>query len=92
MIEQSSANEESLGIRPVAGWILCLLGLALLGWGWAYDATIPSAADLYGLGDRTFNLGLIVTKLSMLITGGSFFAAGCALIAGGASKGAGRSD
>lgn len=75
-------NEDSLEIGLVVGWLLTLAGIGLLVWGWIYDATIPATADLYGLGDRSFNLGLIVTKLSLLITGAGFLAGGCGLLGG----------
>lgn len=78
-------NDDTLSTGLVFGWILTAAGVGLLAWGWLYNATIPSGVDLYGLGDRTFNLGLIVTKLSLLITGGALFAGGCALL-GGQSK------
>lgn len=75
-------KDDEVSMMAVVGVILTIAGLALLSWGWLFDATIDSGVSLYGLdSDRTYNIGLVTTKLSLLITGGSAFAAGIAALA-----------
>lgn len=48
------------------GWILVVAGLALLGWGAIFDATMAS-----DYGDRIINMGELAKK-QMILAGGGF--------------------
>lgn len=57
-------------------YVLLVIGLALMAWGWVYDASVPSGSD-YG---SVMNLGLIANKQMIFGLGAVFFLAGIVLI------------
>lgn len=75
-------EKEDISLLPVVGWIAFLIGAGLLGWGWFYDSTVASEASAYVyVAERVHNIGLLGTKLSILITGGAVMILGVVLLA-----------
>lgn len=62
----------------VFGWIVVAAGLALLGWGAVFDATM-AADSLYG--DRIINMGELAKKLMILGAGGFVVLIGTVVLA-----------
>lgn len=77
-------REEDISLLPVIGWALFLAGAGLLGWGWFFDPTVvsaPEGASYLYVADRVHNIGLVATKLGILISGGTAAVTGVVLLA-----------